>query len=156
MKKTTFSCLVLFLSGVVSGTLQEKKIWLYIVPNICSFNKIYRHVYIILDNYERFGCVNELPGGILRAKAANLTPNSPWHCQAFCTGYRYFGVEVRIYWLFQCNVYIRKGYIRLNKTENTGIKFWLNQFILTIQLCSNFDSTKNIQTHLAILKLWDK
>ncbi|XP_078318834.1 uncharacterized protein LOC111118066 [Crassostrea virginica] len=66
MKKTTFSCLVLFLSGVVS------------------------------DNYERFGCVNELPGGILRAKAANLTPNSPWHCQAFCTGYRYFGLEYGI------------------------------------------------------------
>ncbi|XP_022312919.2 sialate:O-sulfotransferase 2-like isoform X2 [Crassostrea virginica] len=63
MKGTIFCCLVLFFSGVVS------------------------------DNYERVGCVKEISGRILREKAGNLKPNSPWHCQKFCAGYRYFGVE---------------------------------------------------------------
>ncbi|XP_078319868.1 uncharacterized protein LOC144621092 [Crassostrea virginica] len=66
MKETIFCYLVLFLSGVVS------------------------------DNYKPVGCMNEIPGRILREKAANLKPNSPWHCQVFCTGYRYFGVEYGI------------------------------------------------------------
>lgn len=30
---------------------------------------------------------------MLREKAVNLTPKSPWHCQKFYTEYRYFGVK---------------------------------------------------------------
>ncbi|XP_078319290.1 uncharacterized protein LOC144620945 isoform X2 [Crassostrea virginica] len=63
MKGIIFYCLILFFSGVVS------------------------------DDYKRVGCVQEISGRILREKAGKLKPNSPWHCQKFCAGYRYFGVE---------------------------------------------------------------
>ena len=72
---------------------------MFILLNIWTI-KIYHLlflIYIILDNYERVGCVKEISGRILREKAGNLKPNSPWHCQKFCAGYRYFGVEVRVY-----------------------------------------------------------
>ena len=51
--------------------------------------------------------MNEKHGRILRAKAANLKPNSPLHCQVFCTGYRYFGVEVGIYCFNITLTYVR-------------------------------------------------
>ncbi|XP_062575856.1 uncharacterized protein LOC134237724 [Saccostrea cucullata] len=44
-------------------------------------------------NYIQLGCMTEIPGRFLRAKAGVLKPNSPWHCQQFCKGYTYFGVE---------------------------------------------------------------
>ena len=61
---------------------------------------------IIVDDYKRVGCVKDLISGrILREKAGKLKPNSPWNCQKFCAGYRYFGVEVRIYLTYiMCNV----------------------------------------------------
>ena len=51
--------------------------------------------------------MNEIPGRILREKAADLKRNSPWHCQVFCTWYRYFGVEVRIYCFNITLTYVR-------------------------------------------------
>nr|XP_022314166.1 WSC domain-containing protein ARB_07867-like [Crassostrea virginica] len=64
MKGIFFYCIVLFFTGVVS------------------------------DDYKRVGCVKDLISGrILREKAGKLKPNSPWNCQKFCAGYRYFGVE---------------------------------------------------------------
>ncbi|XP_078319438.1 sialate:O-sulfotransferase 2-like [Crassostrea virginica] len=44
-------------------------------------------------HYEYVGCLQDRASRILREKAAVLKPNSPWHCQRFCAGYTYFGVE---------------------------------------------------------------
>ncbi|XP_078319191.1 sialate:O-sulfotransferase 2-like isoform X3 [Crassostrea virginica] len=63
MKETIFCCLVLFLSRAVSV------------------------------HYIHYGCLEDRATRILKEKAASLKPNSPWHCQKFCEGYIYFGVE---------------------------------------------------------------
>ncbi|XP_048745037.1 uncharacterized protein LOC125658043 [Ostrea edulis] len=47
----------------------------------------------LADKYVNFGCMKEVHGRLLRAKAGNLKVNSPWHCQAFCKDYLYFGVQ---------------------------------------------------------------
>ncbi|XP_061168033.1 uncharacterized protein LOC133176979 [Saccostrea echinata] len=44
-------------------------------------------------HYIRLGCMKEIPGRLLRAKAGVLKLNSPWHCEQFCQGYTYFGVQ---------------------------------------------------------------
>ncbi|XP_048768210.2 uncharacterized protein LOC125674894 [Ostrea edulis] len=68
--------------------MHSKSLWflLLIVCNIvlpgCTGSK-----------YVHFGCIGEAPHRILRAKAGKLKPNSPWHCQQFCKGYTYFGVQ---------------------------------------------------------------
>ena len=49
---------------------------------------------LIQANYVHYGCLENRTTRILRGKAAYLKPNSPWHCQKFCEGYIYFGVEV--------------------------------------------------------------
>nr|XP_022312973.1 WSC domain-containing protein 2-like [Crassostrea virginica] len=48
---------------------------------------------VVSVHYVRYGCLENRPTRILREKAAYLKPNSPWHCQKFCAGYIYFGVE---------------------------------------------------------------
>nr|XP_022319035.1 WSC domain-containing protein 2-like [Crassostrea virginica] len=44
-------------------------------------------------HYIHYGCLEDRATRILKEKAASLKPNSPWHCQKFCEGYIYFGVE---------------------------------------------------------------
>nr|XP_022319036.1 WSC domain-containing protein 1-like [Crassostrea virginica] len=44
-------------------------------------------------HYIRYGCLENRVTRILKEKATYLKPNSPWHCQKFCEGYIYFGVE---------------------------------------------------------------